>query len=151
MTHPMYYAMMAALWLAFLFSAALLKNPHLKNFFAIGQGLVIGHVLTLLFDQRRKLPLRALSASSGAWQPISSAPKDGLTVLLYAEAHHRRIWGRGFYFQGVPGDGEGWIAHTFYTEPKDDLSGAFEPTHWMPLPRISGSNLVDPGFPLTGE
>lgn len=69
------------------------------------------------------------------WQPIATAPKDKRVVLLYGEEHHRRVWARGYYFKGVPGDGEGWVASIFYTEPDDDTRGAFmNLTHWMPLP-----------------
>jgi hypothetical protein len=67
------------------------------------------------------------------WQPIDSAPKHGV-ILLYGCEHHRHIWGRGYWFQGVPGDGEGWITSSFFTSPKDDMRGTFTPTHWMALP-----------------
>ena len=79
-------------------------------------------------------PAASTGTAPQGWQPIDTAPKDGTVLLLYAEAYHRIIWGRGWYFKGVPGDGEGWIAHSFYTQPKDDMIGAFEPTHWHPLP-----------------
>ncbi len=68
------------------------------------------------------------------WRSIDSAPKDGRFVLLYACAFKRHWFGRGYYFQGVPGDGEGWIAHSFYTMPVNDSSGSFTPTHWQPMP-----------------
>ncbi len=72
-------------------------------------------------------------AETPPWQPIETAPKMR-TILVYGCEASRRIWGRAYYFKGVPGDGEGWIASSFYTEPKDDMRGSFTPTHWMPLP-----------------
>lgn len=81
-----------------------------------------------------KAILAALSrAAAPQWRSIESAPKDGTRVLVYACAHKRHWFGTGYYFKGVPGDGEGWIAHSFYTTPKDDCSGSFEPTHWQPM------------------
>jgi hypothetical protein len=81
------------------------------------------------------------SGETPQWQPIETAPKDRV-ILLYGVHFHRRIWGRGYWFQGVPGDGEGWIAHSFYTEPSDDMRGCFEPTHWMPLPAPPSATLA---------
>jgi hypothetical protein len=72
---------------------------------------------------------------SDKWLKIATAPKDKRVVLLYGEQFQRRIWARGYYFKGVPGDGEGWVANIIYTEPEDDMRGSFnQPTHWMPLP-----------------
>ncbi len=68
------------------------------------------------------------------WQPIETAPRDGRRVLVYGVQFRRRCFGVGYYFKGVPGDGEGWIAQMFYTEPTDDARGSMEPSHWMPLP-----------------
>jgi hypothetical protein len=68
----------------------------------------------------------------GGWLPIESAPKDRV-VLLYACQFRRHIFGHGYWFQGVPGDGQGWIASADYTKPTDDFRGSFEPTHWMPM------------------
>lgn len=60
-----------------------------------------------------------------AWQPIESAPKDGMTSILacqrFGDGHHRiltMIWSE---------KAGQWCAdvHSFI---------AFEPTHWMPLP-----------------
>jgi hypothetical protein len=66
------------------------------------------------------------------WQPIETALRDKRVLLLYGEEHGRRIWARGYYFKGVPGDGEGWVASIIYTEPEDDMRGSFSaPTHWM--------------------
>lgn len=80
--------------------------------------------------------LEALLTVSGVppWQAIETAPKDGSRVLLYSCEYKRHWFGSGYYFKGVPGDGEGWIAHSFLTVPNNDSSGTFEPSHWMPLP-----------------
>jgi hypothetical protein len=55
-----------------------------------------------------------------AWQPISTAPKDGTTVQLW-DGHYQHT---GFYDHSLPG----WCALADYVEfvPL--------PTHWMPLP-----------------
>ena len=56
------------------------------------------------------------------WQPIETAPKDGHAILASDPAWH-----------GVPcpmfWNGEEW-QHWFRSE----LYGAYDPTHWMPLP-----------------
>jgi hypothetical protein len=74
------------------------------------------------------------------WQPIDSAPmKDKRVVMLYGEEFGRRVWMRGYYFKGVPGDGEGWITNIIYCEPNDDWRGSGpQPTHWTPLPSAPG-------------
>lgn len=78
-------------------------------------------------------PTGVVSATAPEWQPIDSAPKDRV-VLLYGCEYHRHVFGRGYWFHGVPGDGEGWITSSFYTSPEDDSRGIFTPTHWMPMP-----------------
>ena len=72
---------------------------------------------------------------SATWRPIETAPKDRV-ILVYGCEFRRHIIGRGYWFQGVPGDGEGWITSSFYTQPKDDMRGNFTPTHWTPLPPL---------------
>lgn len=79
-------------------------------------------------------PLAALGSPSEAWQPISTAPKDGRNVMIYGIAFHRELWGIGYYWKGVPGDGEGWVTFAFHSAPDDLFRGTFNPTHWMPLP-----------------
>ena len=68
------------------------------------------------------------------WRPIETAPKDGTRVMVYGCEYRRHWFGVGYYFKGVPGDGEGWIASSFLTMPNNDSSGSFTPSHWKPLP-----------------
>jgi hypothetical protein len=61
--------------------------------------------------------------NSDAWQPISSAPRDGTTVLLFAPGWDSSKTGWTFgkaNWQDCPFHHGG--------DPK------YEPTHWMPLP-----------------
>lgn len=67
------------------------------------------------------------------WQPIESAPKDGTRILVYSCEWKRHLFGRAYWFQGVPGDGSGWIASVFLATPIDDSRGSMNPTHWMPM------------------
>lgn len=67
------------------------------------------------------------------WRAIDTAPKDGRVILVYGCEFKRHIFGRAYYFKGVPGDGEGWITSSFFTLPSDDMRGSFTPTHWMPM------------------
>lgn len=65
------------------------------------------------------------------WQPISTAPKDGTLVDLWArnlltwnkrgERHVNKKWGPIMDWTGR--EYEGW-----------NLSESYEVTHWMPLP-----------------
>lgn len=57
------------------------------------------------------------------WQPIESAPKDGVEVLAYFED--------GGCYVAACRDGV-WIEGN-YLNPKD-APELFTPTHWMPLP-----------------
>lgn len=82
-------------------------------------------------------------ASQPAWQPISSAPKDGRTLLLGYEnlsGKWRTVRGQWFSEQEImdswedPDDGiEGWYETS---EQADDPPNCWSvhPTHWMPLP-----------------
>jgi hypothetical protein len=86
-------------------------------------------------EQAAELRKLRLADDRSRWRPIESAPRSHKqVVLLYGEENGRRIWGRGYYFKGVPGDGEGWVTSSFYTEPDDDARGIFTPTHWMFMP-----------------
>ena len=100
-------------------------------------------------ERSMKLQLAAESLVSqpapSGWQPIESAPKKHKrVVMLYGEEFGRRVWMRGYYFKGVPGDGEGWITTIIYCEPNDDWRGGGpQPTHWMPFPPEPRQNAVD--------
>ena len=66
------------------------------------------------------------------WQPIETAPKDGIPVLIYSGLrvdiesilidHEKSIYISSF-------DGDWWI-----WDGKYGPEYAYEPTHWMPLP-----------------
>jgi hypothetical protein len=64
-----------------------------------------------------------------AWQPISTAPKDGTPVVVYAERGRRGKRRRaGVTFASVArwAGGWGWLS-----VPTDIQ---LHPTHWVPLP-----------------
>ena len=55
----------------------------------------------------------ALKAREGTWQPIETAPKDGIPVLVgYSGVVWIDCWNDGYWEEGHP----------------------YAPTHWMPLP-----------------
>lgn len=55
------------------------------------------------------------------WQPISTAPKDGTTVLLFAaKARYRVVAGK-------------WVERWSQWQSQPG-SWQMSPTHWMPLP-----------------
>ena len=59
------------------------------------------------------------------WQPIETAPKDGMIVLLDADVPWRiRI---GYYNNGK-----------FHSIPQGSMAND-QPTHWMPLPSPPGT------------
>ena len=67
------------------------------------------------------------------WQDISTAPKDGTVVDLWAAERERYDNSRitdCFFVRGQ------WVhTRTIYDEDTDDeLAPLFNPTHWMPLP-----------------
>jgi len=60
--------------------------------------------------------------SHAEWQPIETAPKDGVTILVWdGEAFDLCLWS----------DSEGFINATAWD---DDEYASLAPTHWMPLP-----------------
>ncbi len=92
-------------------------------------------------DTVKPLLRAALKSQAGSdpqarqeWQPIESAPKDTNVKLFYGIVNHDFVWGSGYWWQGVPGDGQGWVASVFYSRP-GNMRGNFQPTHWMPLPK----------------
>lgn len=59
------------------------------------------------------------------WQPIATAPKDGTTILILAEQDVSVVrWHSDWvcYADGVPAEYDG------------EITTAFRPTHWVPLP-----------------
>jgi hypothetical protein len=61
--------------------------------------------------------------STGGWQPIDSAPKDGSRILIYGCANCGGLTMHTARFKVERG---AWIvSHNV---------AMFEPTHWMPLP-----------------
>jgi hypothetical protein len=58
------------------------------------------------------------------WQPIETAPKDGLTDILMFQngGIYMATWSR---LGPLPNTKFGWVSNTGYQ---------LEPTHWMPLP-----------------
>lgn len=60
------------------------------------------------------------------WQPIDTAPKDGLKILVWSEGHPVEVayWEPGFFSH------TGWTIYQIRT----DVDEPFPPTHWCPLP-----------------
>lgn len=66
-------------------------------------------------------------ASSRGWQPISSAPKDGSTIILRSgDVVDTGHWTDNFH---TSRPWQGWTWHTLVTK-----ATAKQPSHWMPLP-----------------
>lgn len=65
------------------------------------------------------------------WQPISTAPKDGTTVLLFRRVEPWNVVGYGTWFDDY--GAQGWLARGF-SDPPGNL-GLVHPTHWAPLPK----------------
>jgi Lar family restriction alleviation protein len=94
-------------------------------------------------------------AAVEAWQPISTAPKDGTEVLLWAES-----WGMTWGVQIGHFDAFKWVvSEGAVSENDEDFDPEAEidendfddetnlgPTHWMPLPAppISRNDRVEP-------
>lgn len=82
---------------------------------------------------RLKAELESLRKVS-AWQPIETAPKDGLKVLVYDESFGlpQKAWfGKDQFneeYEGwLFGDGDDYSCGMYFTP--------INPTHWMPLPK----------------
>lgn len=64
------------------------------------------------------------------WQPIDSAPKDGMPILVSAAGEICvAAWTEGF----KEGGWVGWVMGHGAVACEDDWYRV-EPTHWMPLP-----------------
>lgn len=82
------------------------------------------------------------------WHPIESAPKDGTSILVYADIATVPVvhiaWYRseeewqesGQYCGGWDslGDWLGWWSYTRNSVTQERLEDWAAPTHWMPLP-----------------
>lgn len=67
------------------------------------------------------------------WQPISTAPKDGTTVMLTGSYWVVAGWFSHSDFLGPDAKLGAWVDG----DPRHDgraLKGDHAPTHWMPLP-----------------
>lgn len=77
--------------------------------------------------------LQALQAAEeAAWQPISTAPRDGTPLWLFARAKNATTAAQvvGWYL-----DEHGWIEAAFAPNHPVGLV----PTHWQPLPPRPGA------------
>ena len=63
------------------------------------------------------------------WQPISTAPKDGLLLLAVESGHERRT----FVAEWSTAKGGYWVMTSGWVG-WGKMHPAWEPTHWMPLP-----------------
>lgn len=73
-------------------------------------------------------------AGTGGWQPIASAPKDGMSILIFGPWRRPRrtaFWGMASdWNRSYPQErGPGWVVGTQILHQHGPL-----PTHWMPLP-----------------
>lgn len=66
-----------------------------------------------------------LAVNGNGWQPIETAPKDGL-ALLWAKDVWTKTWRP---WLGWRDDRGRWVTHTF-----DGGETSLEPTHWAPVP-----------------
>jgi hypothetical protein len=80
-----------------------------------------------------------LDAAPAAWQPISSAPRDGSTIMLrFGEDgvsqgrydHVPKNPGHPWQFIDAQGDADYWIVNRA-------VDGPGGPSHWMPMPGVS--------------
>ena len=77
-------------------------------------------------------------ATTGAWRPIETAPRDGSGILVCRarDADGRRMTEDAWdVFVQVAMWWDRWVV---YCSLVRDPDLHFEPTHWMPLPGIPG-------------
>lgn len=77
-----------------------------------------GNALSLIEMVLKAIPPASETGRASAWQPISSAPKDGTQILVFVPPHEvtTTSWEDGTW---------GWPDHVFWS---------VEPTHWRLLP-----------------
>jgi len=59
------------------------------------------------------------------WQPIETAPKNYINVLVFDPGYGQVVAEYHFSFGGM------WVVSAYST---DNSQTGLEPTHWMPLP-----------------
>jgi hypothetical protein len=78
------------------------------------------------------------------WQPIATAPKDGIVVDLWCEGDPEDI---AFYCRDLFGSRQGRVTECYYFDRAwrsymgltRGMSLSVQPTHWMPLPGRPGA------------
>lgn len=63
------------------------------------------------------------------WQPIETAPKDGISILLYPAIRSQDTCCEGAWTASKHLGGEGW-----YDLAVGHHNWLWKPTHWQPLP-----------------
>lgn len=117
-----------------------MTHPLSKALRELGEKLDGEGVITL--DEKADMievadALDARATTESEWQDISTAPKDGTSILIYMRDSNCPIvvghWEDGKRW----GADESWWA--FDEMALSDIFGSIEdPTHWMPLPRKPG-------------
>jgi hypothetical protein len=64
------------------------------------------------------------------WEPIETAPREGLVMLAVVSGHERRVY---VAERSSSSSGDYWSTTTGWTG-WGRLHSAWAPTHWMPLP-----------------
>lgn len=85
------------------------------------------------------MSLNAKGTEMSEWQPIETAPKDGMAVLLFWPS--RAMFGKCGVFPGAWTDDQhatkpkpGWFSHELAAFWGRRAVREGQPTHWMPLP-----------------
>jgi len=91
----------------------------------------------------------ASAVSPGGWQPIGTAPKDGTKIVLLGALrnddgpnHPHRLRACVSAWISDHSKSPAWIEGWYFTAP--GFSGAFDPTHWQPLPPPPADALEPP-------
>lgn len=109
-----------------------------------GQRSTTSEFLNLIAHRIASLE-KSLDEASLRWIPVSERLPDYMdTVLTYVSQAGTPLVYCGYYDDGrdaglandfSPEEMRGWWGHTSCSGSKK-LEGAFEPTHWMPLPEV---------------
>jgi hypothetical protein len=68
------------------------------------------------------------------WQPIATAPKDGLPLRLFCEGFINPDFNPGGSVEGQWCDDLGWVGAVWNPEQDCWDTNQIVPTHWQPLP-----------------